>query len=158
MMKNGATVMMTVVVAVAVFFSALSVRAEDPSVPEKKSETKCHLDYTLKGWSAFYKTAKGEGTIGCDNGQQAGVDIDVRGGGVTFGKTKITHGRGTFSSVHDINELYGAYATSEAHAGVVKSAQAQAMTKGPVSLALHGTGKGVDLGIAFGQFKITQKK
>jgi hypothetical protein len=158
MLKKMVTVMMVTVVAVFVMVSAPSARAEDQVGNEKKSETKCHLDYALKGWSAFYKTSKGEGTIGCDNGQQASVDIDVHGGGITFGKTKITNGRGTFSSVHDISELYGAYATSEAHAGVVESAQAQAMTKGPVSLALHGTGKGVDLGIAFGQFKITQKK
>ena len=33
---------------------------------------------------------------------------------------------------------------------------AQAMTKGDISLAIAGTGKGYDLGFAFGRFKITQ--
>lgn len=64
-------------------------------------------------------------------------------------------GHGTFSKVQNIHELFGSYATSEAHGGVVDSGTAQAMTKGEVSLALSGTGKGFDLGIDFGQFKIT---
>ena len=154
-------VMMTMVLALSAAFvisSASPAKAEDAKGPDKKRETKCRLEFSLKGWSAFYKTAKGKGTISCDNGQLAGVDISVHGGGVTFGKSKITNGRGTFSSVKDIGELYGAYATSEAHAGAVGSAGAQAMTNGEVSLALHGTGKGVDIGIDFGEFKITPKK
>jgi hypothetical protein len=158
-MKNGITMtMMLAILAAFMIFSAPPAKAEDPKGPEKKHETKCHLVFSLKGWSIFYKTAKGEGTISCDNGQRAGVNISVHGGGITFGKSKITHGQGTFSSVNDIGELYGAYATSEAHAGVVGSAGAQAMTKGEVSLALHGTGKGVDIGIDFGKFKIMPKK
>jgi hypothetical protein len=54
-----------------------------------------------------------------------------------------------------MSELLGSYAAGEAHAGAVKSAQAQVMTKGEVSLALSGTGRGWDLGIAFGKLTIT---
>ena len=67
----------------------------------------------------------------------------------------ITDGKGTFSKVGSLSELYGSYASSEAHGGVVKSGDVRAMTKGTVSLAIHGTGSGVDMGIAFGAFKIT---
>ena len=133
--------------AVFLFFPSLS-NAE-------KGETKCKMHFTLEGWSVFFKSASGHGNITCDNGQSSNVKIKITGGGITFGKTKITDGSGTFSAVKDIKELYGAYATSEAHGGVVKSGTAQALTKGPVSLALSGTGKGFDLGIDFGKFSIT---
>ena len=62
--------------------------------------------------------------------------------------------RNDFSAVDDIRELHGTYVAAEAHAGAVKSSKAQAMTKGDVSLALAGTGKGWDLGVAFGAFTI----
>jgi len=119
-----------------------------------KGEVKCHMTFDLKGWSAFYKTMRGTGQITCDNGQSAAVKIKTYEGGVTFGKSRIIDGKGSFSKVANIQELYGSYASSGAHAGAVGSAAAQAMTKGDVSLALSGTGKGFDLGIAFGKFKI----
>lgn len=138
--------------------SASKSFADDQKYEGNKPDIKCHLKFSSKGWSAFYKTSKGTGKITCDNGNSARVAIKATGGGVTFGKTKITNGRGTFSAVKNISELYGSYATSEAHAGVVDSGTAQALTKGNVSLALTGTGKGVDVGIAFGSFKITPLK
>lgn len=118
-----------------------------------QAETKCKMRFSLHGWSAIYETHTGSATITCDNGQTAKVLIDTKGGGITAGKSTIK-GTGTFSGVSDISELYGTYAKAEAHAGVVKSAGAQALTKGEVSLAIAGTGKGVDLGIAFGKFTI----
>lgn len=126
---------------------------------EKKEEEKakpidCEMRFNLKGWSAFYKTAKGDGTITCDNGQTAKVKIRAKGGGITFGKSEIIDGTGHFSDLYDISEAFGSYAQSEAHAGAGKSADAQAMTKGEVSLALAGTGRGVDIGFAFGKFTI----
>ncbi|MBI5076726.1 MAG: hypothetical protein HZB62_16395 [Nitrospirae bacterium] len=117
------------------------------------AETKCKMHFSLRGWSAIYQTATGAATITCDNGQSAKVVIDTKGGGLTAGKSSLK-GTGTFSGVSDISELYGAYAKAEAHAGVVKSAGAQVLTKGEVSLALAGTGKGIDLGISFGRFSI----
>ncbi len=118
----------------------------------------CKMRFNLKGWSAFYKTARGTGTITCSNGQKARVTIRTKGGGITFGKSEIIDGTGTFSGVRSIEELFGSYAQSEAHAGVVKSGDVQAMTKGEVSLALAGTGRGVDIGVAFGKFTITRAK
>ncbi len=117
------------------------------------AETKCKMHFSLRGWSAIYQTASGSATITCDNGQSANVLLDTKGGGLTAGKSRI-QGTGTFSGVSDISELYGAYVKAEAHAGAVKSAGAQALTKGEVSLALAGTGKGFDLGISFGRFTI----
>jgi hypothetical protein len=117
----------------------------------------CEMEFSLKGWSAIYKTASGEGVIRCDNGQTAEVTLEARGGGLTFGKTTIDDGVGDFSDVKDISECFGTYAQGEAHAGATKSAKAAAMTKGEVSLALAGKGRGVDLGIAFGAFTIEKK-
>ncbi|MEA2237130.1 MAG: hypothetical protein QOC81_1854 [Thermoanaerobaculia bacterium] len=118
------------------------------------AETKCHMKFTLSGWSAFYKTASGTGTITCDNGQSARVNLSSKGGGITFGRSTIKDGLGTFTDVEGISELYGTYVQSEAHAGAGKSTKASAMTKGEVSLSLVGKGKGVDVGIAFGKFTI----
>ncbi|HVO25240.1 MAG TPA: hypothetical protein VMW56_16595 [Candidatus Margulisiibacteriota bacterium] len=119
---------------------------------------KCKLAFTLKGWSIAYKTAKGSGTITCDNGQSARVTLSTKGGGFTIGKSTITNGRGEFSEVGSIDELFGSYATAEAAAGAVRSSDAQVLTKGDVSLALSGTGSGWDLGISFGAFRITKRK
>ena len=85
------------------------------------------------------------------------VHIVAKGGGLTFGKSKIDNGTGEFSGVNDIKELLGSYAQAEAHAGAAKSSGAAAMTKGEVSLALAGTGEGWDLGISFGKFTISAK-
>lgn len=123
----------------------------------KPKETKCQMDFTLKSWSVLYKSGKGSGTISCDNGQNAKVKIRAHGGGLTVGKSKIVNGVGHFSKVRDIDTLFGGYAEAEAHAGASKSAAAHAMWKGDVSLTLAGTGKGWDLGVNFGKFKITPR-
>jgi hypothetical protein len=117
-------------------------------------EVDCKLQFSMAGWSVFYKTASGEGTVRCDNGQQLAVRISAKGGGLSFGKSRIDNGTGEFSGVHDIRDVLGTYATAEAHAGAAKSAKAQAMTKGDVSLALAGKGSGWDVGVAFGNFVI----
>lgn len=116
--------------------------------------TMCHMKFSLTGWSVFYKTADGSGTITCDNGQSARVKLTSRGGGITFGRSKIKDATGTFTEVDGISEVFGTYVQSEAHAGAGKSAKASAMTKGEVSLSLVGKGQGVDVGIAFGKFTI----
>ena len=120
-------------------------------------DTKCSLDFKMSGWSAFYKTASGSGTVKCSNGQSMKVKLSARGGGLTVGKSTITDGKGEFSSISGgINEILGSYIAAEAHAGAVNSAQANVMTKGEVSLALSGTGKGWDLGIVFGKLTISR--
>jgi hypothetical protein len=125
-----------------------------PAAPAAASDYDCRMRFSLRGWSAFYKTASGEGTITCNNGQTMRVRLAARGGGITFGRSSIEDGVGEFSGVRDIAEVLGNYASAEAHAGAGRSAKGQVMTKGPVSLALSGTGRGWDLGIAFGRFTI----
>ncbi|KAB7630416.1 hypothetical protein [Stenotrophomonas rhizophila] len=117
----------------------------------------CELHYNLAGWSVLYKTASGTGTIQCDNGTRIPVKITAKGGGLTVGKSKIVDGKGKFSGAYSVNDLIGSYATVEAHAGADKSSNAQVMTKGDVSLALAGTGKGWDLGIGVGRFTIERR-
>jgi hypothetical protein len=114
------------------------------------------MTYSLKGWSAVYKTAKGEGSITCTNGETAQVAISVKGGGLTFGKTEIYNGKAEISGVGSINDIFGSYATASAHAGVVKAGAVEVMTKGTVSIALAGTGTGVDVGIDFSDFTISK--
>lgn len=135
----------------ALLWGAPAAFADDDKASPKKD---CDMTYSLKGWSAIYKTAKGEGTITCNNGQTASVVIDVKGGGLTFGKTEIFNGKAEISGVHSIDDIYGSYAAASAHAGAVKSAAAEVMTKGKVSMALAGTGEGVDVGIDFSKFTI----
>lgn len=119
---------------------------------------KCDMHFTLSGWSVVYQTADGHGTVTCPNGQTMKVDIDAKGGGLTVGKYKIDDGRGHFSGVTSIDDVLGSYATANAHAGAVKSGHAAAMTKGPVSLALSGKGKGWDIGAGFESFSISRAK
>jgi hypothetical protein len=114
----------------------------------------CKLRFTMSGWSAFYKRADGTGTVTCSNGQSMAVKLQARGGGLTAGKSTIRNGVGEFSGVQSIDNVLGSYASAEAHAGAVKSAKGQVVTKGEISLALSGTGDGWDLGIAFGKFTI----
>jgi len=85
------------------------------------------------------------------------VKLQARGGGLSVGKSSVRSGVGEFSGVQNINDILGSYASAEAHAGAVKSAQGQVVTKGEVSLALSGTGDGWDLGIAVGKFTIKKK-
>ena len=131
--------------------------AHDDDEDAKKANVMCKMKFSTKGWSAFYKTAKGEGTITCDNGQSAEVALKIKGGGLTVGKSEISDGHGAFSAVFDIGEVFGSYASAEAHAGAVKSSSATVLTKGEISLAISGTGRGWDLGVSFGKFVIKKK-
>lgn len=135
---------------------ALSLLLVTPAGTETNT-TVCRMDYTMKGWSAFYKTARGSGTITCDDGQTASVKLKATGGGLTAGKFEVREGIGRFSEVASIRELFGSYATAGAAAGAVQSSEAQAMTKGDVSLALAGNGTGIELGVSFGKFTITRR-
>ena len=128
-----------------------------PAPAEAAKELDCKMTFSLAGWSAFYKTASGTGTVSCSDGKMLDVKIEAKGGGITFGKSEIHDGLGQFSAVTDIEQVLGSYASAGAHAGAVNSAEAQALTKGPVSLALSGKGQGWDLGVAFGKFTISRR-
>jgi hypothetical protein len=116
----------------------------------------CKLTFSLKGWSAIYSHADGAGVVSCANGQSMPVDIRIRGGGLTAGKWRIDDGKGKFTDVYKISDVLGDYAAASADAGVVKSSTAQVLTKGTVSLALAGTGQGVNIGIAGTKFTISR--
>lgn len=139
-----------VAMAVAVVMVMVAVPAQ--------AGTDCEMTFTMSGWSAFYKTASGTGTIKCDNGQKAKVKVSTKGGGITFGRSKIKDATGKFTEVDDISELFGSYGHGEAHAGAGKSAKASVVTKGEISLAIAGKGTGVDVGISFGKFTIEKVK
>lgn len=125
-----------------------------PAMPVRAGEISCKMSFQLSGWSLFYKTASGSGTVRCSNGQTLHVRLRAKGGGLTFGKTRVSNGIGKFSGVSSVREVLGRYANAEAHAGAERSADAQVLTKGNVSLALSGKGEGWNLGVAFGAFII----
>lgn len=150
MRKNAMQAVLSLFVILLIISGAFGMVAAEAA---DKKGTKCKLHFSIRGWSALYEAASGTGSVTCDNGQSARVRIEVKGGGLTAGKSSLS-GTGTFSEVPDIHETFGAYAKAEAHAGVVKSAGAQVMTKGDVSLALAAKDRGIDLGIAFGKFRI----
>jgi hypothetical protein len=130
-----------------------------PVTPAKaaEAEVKCDLSFSLSGWSIIYKHAEGHGTVVCSNGQKARVKISVNGGGLTAGKYRIDNGKGDITHVRSIDDVFGDYAQAGAEAGVVKSGEAQVLSKGTTSLALHGSGEGVNLGISVGAFNITRE-
>lgn len=118
-----------------------------------EAPVKCHLTYSLAGWSAIYQHAEGHGSITCDNGQSGAVSISMHGGGLTAGKFRVS-GHGEISNVYGIKDVYGSYAQAGASAGVVRSGTAQVLTKGTTSIALSGTGEGINLGVAIDKFDI----
>jgi hypothetical protein len=117
----------------------------------------CKLTYDLEGWAVFYKQAQGSGVVRCSNGQQASVRLHTKGGGFVLGKSEIVGGIGQFSKLRNISEVFGTYARAEVGAGAGNAVSSQVLTKGEVSLALAGKGRGVELGFAFGSFRIARQ-
>lgn len=127
-----------------------------PVVHADEAELDCSMRFSLTGWSAIYKHAEGDGVVTCENGQSMNVKISAKGGGLTVGKAHIENGKGEFSDVYHLEDILGTYAQGEATAAAGKAATAQVLTKGNVSLALAGTGEGVNLGVSFGGFTISK--
>lgn len=119
--------------------------------------TDCQLDYALESWAVFYKETRGSGEVRCSNGQRASVRLRARGGGLALGVSEIAGGRGRFSRVRDIAEVFGVYARAGVGAAAGSAAASLVSTKGDVSLAMSGTGRGVELGIAFGSLEIARR-
>lgn len=118
--------------------------------------TACRLDYQTHAWSVFYKNVTGTGTVTCENGERAEVTLQYHGGGITFGVSDL-NGVVRFSQVRDVGEVIGAYFTVEGHAGLVRSVEGRAGTRGPVWISQAGNGRGFDLGFAFGALSIRRK-
>lgn len=121
------------------------------------ADVSCELKFKLAGWSAIYEHAEGSGVVMCKNGQHAKVKISLVGGGITAGKFRVDDGKGDITHVRSIDDVFGDYAEADVQAGVIKSGTAQVLTKGTTSLALTGTGEGVDLGVSLGKFTITRR-
>jgi hypothetical protein len=146
---------------VAAILASLALAATgvfSPQIRAEGADLACKLQFSLSGWSAIYKHAEGSGVVTCANGTSLPVKISAKGAGLTVGKSKVDNGTGNFTNVHNIADVLGSYAEGEAHAGVVKSASVQVLTKGTVSLALTGAGEGIDLGIDVGEFTLTKAK
>ena len=125
--------------------------------PASAALTKCTMKFNMSGWSLVYKQMKGEGKVTCSNGQTANVAIESHGGGFTIGKSDILGGEGTFTEVKDIDEIFGTYAKAEASGAATKGGATQVMTKGEISLAIAGSGRGWDVGVSLGGFTIKRK-
>ena len=118
--------------------------------------TACTLTYSLKGWSAIYKTARGTGTITCEDGQSTSVRIVTHGAGFTGGTHGVVDGKGRFSQTEKVADLFLTYIELTGHAGVDadKNVEARAMFAGSKRLSLAGNGAGIGLGMAVGGFTI----
>ena len=114
----------------------------------------CKMSYHLKGWSFAYKQYDGTGEVSCSNGQNARVILASKSLGFSIGASEID-GTGQFTTLKDINEIYGLFASLEGHAGVTKSGSGQVLTRGVVSLALSGEGRGIDIGVTLGGLMIS---
>lgn len=152
------TASLLAIVAATGTVATAAPQSHHSSVSERGApDLDCKLTFSLTGWSLIYKHADGTGRVTCENGRSMPVKISVKGGGLTAGKWHVDNGTGKFTDVHRISDVLGRYAQGGAHAGVVKSAEAQVLTKGNVSLALAGHGEGVDLGIDVGAFTINRR-
>jgi hypothetical protein len=127
------------------------------AVPAQAELTTCRMTFSLSGWSLVYKQMKGEGKVTCENGQSAAVTLESHGAGFTIGKSDVLNGKGTFSEVKDISEIFGTYVKADASAKAVEGGEAQVMTKGEISLAIAGEGRGWDVGVSLGGFTIKRK-
>lgn len=125
-------------------------------VPASAANTavSCSMTYKLSGWSLVYKQYDGSGLITCSNGQQAQVKLASKSIGFTIGRSDI-EGKGVFSEVKDISEIYGTFVALEGHAGATKSIDGQVLTRGIISLALSGKGRGIDIGVTLGAMNIS---
>lgn len=121
-----------------------------------QSMTSCTMTYKLSGWSLVYKQYDGIGNISCSNGQRAQVALASKSIGFTIGKSEI-EGTGVFSEVRNLNEIYGNFVALEGHAGATKSVDVQVLTRGEISLALSGKGRGIDIGVTLGALTISHR-
>ncbi len=118
--------------------------------------TSCTMTYKMSGFSLVYKQYDGLGNISCSNGQRAQVALASKSIGFTIGKSEI-EGTGVFSEVRNLNEIYGSFVALEGHAGATKSVDGQVLTRGEISLALSGKGRGIDIGVTLGALTISPR-
>jgi hypothetical protein len=127
------------------------------AAPAYAELAQCKMTFNMSGWSLAVKHMKGKGKVTCSNGQRANVVIEANGVGFTIGKSDIVNGEGTFSDVKDISEIFGTYAQLEARGSATKGGSAQVMTKGEISLALAGEGRGWEAGVSLSGLTIKKE-
>jgi len=135
--------------AIAICLGGMNQASAEPLIS-------CTMTYKLSGFSLVYKQYDGIGNISCNNGQKAQVALSSKSIGFTIGKSEI-EGTGVFSEVKSLNEIYGSFIALEGHAGATKSVDAQILTRGEISLALSGKGRGVDIGVTLGALTISPR-
>jgi hypothetical protein len=122
----------------------------------KGALTSCTMTYKLSGFSLGFKFYDGFGEIQCRNGEHAQVALSSKSIGFSIGKSEI-EGEGIFSEVRNLNEIYGDFVSMETHAGFLTSVDAQLLTRGEISLALKGQGRGIDIGATIGDLTIKKR-
>jgi hypothetical protein len=149
------TMKRTQIAVVGVTSLVIALAGLAPTQPaQAAATTKCEMTFGLREWSAIYKVARGNATITCDNGEKSDVRLELNAAGFTAGRS-VVEGKGKFSDVGSIGDLFGSYVTADVAAGAVKAVGATVMTKGEVSLGLTSRGSGWDVGLSFGKFTIT---
>lgn len=137
----------------AVFAAGIAL----PLQARAQDRHECELAYDMKGWSIFYRAGKGDGTITCSDGASIPVRITAHSGGPTLGVYEVIGGRGKFSKVYAVEDLFGTYFVAMGHAGAGAGAEGRGLFKGNASLSMTGTGTGINLGIAFGGLTIRRR-
>lgn len=130
-------------------------KTDSPNFESQKFSS-CTMTYHMKGFSLGYKQYDGFGEVACRNGQKAQVVLSSKSIGFTIGSSEI-EGEGRFTEVKDVNEIFGNYVSLGNHFGFLKSIDRQILTKGEVSLALIGKGRGFDIGFTIGDLSIAQR-
>jgi hypothetical protein len=125
------------------------------TVAHASDELDCKLRFDLSSWSLIYKHVSGRGVVTCNDGKSMKVKLEANGGGLSVGSSRVDDGNGVFTALHSIDEVPGTYADVNAHS-VLKSGDAQVLTKGVVSLAIAGVGHGVEMGITVGELTISK--
>ena len=116
----------------------------------------CTMTYNLSGFSLAIKVYDGTGVISCSNGEHQQVSLSSRSIGFSIGKSEI-EGTGVFTGVKSLREIYGTFVALEGHAGATTSVDGQVLTRGEISLALSGKGRGIDIGVTIGELTISAK-
>jgi hypothetical protein len=118
--------------------------------------TVCKLAFSLRGYSKNFEESTGRGTITCDNGEKATVEILGRGASLRNGAGALQDGTGTFSAVLDISALFGSYVLPPAaRAGNARPlGTAGAMSNGQATITFPMTGPSATMPATFGRIGV----
>ena len=86
-------------------FGSLLLVSAPAQAGAKRGTVSCEMTFDIQTWSAFYRAGKGSGEIRCDNGQSELVQVRLRAGGLTFGKSEIQGAQAVFTGVRSIHSI-----------------------------------------------------